>query len=291
MIRIWLSREGPPPIREQLAAQLLMGIMSGKLAGGSRLPSVREFARRLKIHRNTVSAAYQDLEARGWLEMRAGSGVFVAAGRAEGCSGVDAFVRLWMEQAQAHGYSREELLAALERMDAPAAHPAVVVVDPDVELARILAAEIGEVLGREVPFASLEMSPEGALLLAGEGNAAAVAARHPGAEILKLKLRSVPEMVAGVQRPATPVLIGLVSRSKSVLHWARPLLSALGFPPDRVLQRDPGEAGWAEGLQACGIVAADVVAARAFPQKGPQPVVFRLMSPASLDDLRGLVTG
>jgi DNA-binding transcriptional regulator YhcF (GntR family) len=104
MIRIWLSREGPP-IREQLSAQLLLGILSGQLAGGARLPSVREFARRLKIHRNTVSAVYQDLEARGWLEIHAGSGVFVAPGRAERLGGIDAFARLWLEQAQAHGYA------------------------------------------------------------------------------------------------------------------------------------------------------------------------------------------
>ncbi|MCL4844071.1 MAG: GntR family transcriptional regulator, partial [Bryobacteraceae bacterium] len=209
MIRIWLSREGPP-IREQLSAQLLLGILSGQLAGGARLPSVREFARRLKIHRNTVSAVYQDLEERGWLEMRAGSGVFVAAGRAERLGGVDAFTRLWVEQARLQGYGLEDLRAALDRIAENGTVHERVVVDPDPELARIIAAELEEAVGEPVPFSGLDERPRAALLLVSEGNAGAVAARWPDARLKRLRLKSVPELVAGIQRPPFPVLIGLV---------------------------------------------------------------------------------
>jgi DNA-binding transcriptional regulator YhcF (GntR family) len=288
MIRIWLSREGPP-IREQLSAQLLLGILSGQLAGGARLPSVREFARRLKIHRNTVSAVYQDLEERGWLEMHAGSGVFVATGRTERLGGVDSFVRLWVAQARLQGYGPEDLRAALDRIEGRSGKPARLVVDPDPELARIIAAEVEEALGEAVPFAGLDGTPRGALLLVSEGNAGAIAAKLPGARLHTLRLKSVPELVAGIQRPPFPVLIGLVSQSRSILQWARTLLSALGFPPDQVLLRNPAEVGWSEGLRACAIVAADVVAARAFPADGPRPRVFRVVAQDSLDALRGLV--
>jgi DNA-binding transcriptional regulator YhcF (GntR family) len=288
MIRIWLSREGPP-IREQLSAQLLLGILSGQLAGGARLPSVREFARRLKIHRNTVSAVYQDLEERGWLEMHAGSGVFVATGRTERLGGVDAFVRLWVEQARLHGYGPEELRAALDRITDNRDLHERVVVDPDPELARIIAAELEEAIGEPVPFSGLDERPRAALLLVSEGNAGAVAARWPDARLKRLHLKSVPELVAGIQRPPFPVLIGLVSHSPSILQWARTLLSALGFPPDQVLLRNPEEAGWSEGLRACAIVAADVVAVRAFPADGPRPRVFRVVAQDSLEALRGVV--
>lgn len=289
MIRIWLSREGPP-LREQLSAQLLLGILSGQLAGGARLPSVREFARRLKIHRNTVSAVYQDLEERGWLELRAGSGVYVAAGRAERLGGVDAFTRLWVEQARLQGYGLEDLRAALDRLtDNREVHERVVV-DPDPELARIIAAELEEAIGESVPFSGLDERPRAALLLVSEGNAGAVAARWPDARLKRLRLKSVPELVAGIQRPPFPVLIGLVSHSPSILHWARTLLSALGFPPDQVLLRNPAEADWSEGLRACAIVAADVVAAREFAADAPRPMVFRVVAQESLDALRGLVT-
>jgi GntR family transcriptional regulator / MocR family aminotransferase len=80
MVRLWLSREHAVSIREQLSAQLLLGIVSRRLAPGERLPSVRELARRLGIHANTVSAAYRDLAARGWVSKRRGSGVYVREG-------------------------------------------------------------------------------------------------------------------------------------------------------------------------------------------------------------------
>ena len=77
MVTLWLSREHTISIREQLSAQLLLGIVSQRLPPGERLPSVRELARRLGIHANTVSAAYRDLAARGWVSKRRGSGVYV----------------------------------------------------------------------------------------------------------------------------------------------------------------------------------------------------------------------
>lgn len=285
MIRIWLSREGPS-IREQLSAQLLLGILSGRLPGGLRLPSVRELARQLKIHRNTVGAAYQDLEARGWLEVRASSGVFVAPGRAERVGGIDALVRLWMEQAKSHGYTVEELRGALDRLAAPPGPLSVVVADPDPELARIIAAEIERAIGRPIPSSGIEEVLAAALVIASEGNAAAVAARYPSVRLCTVRLRSVPELVAGIQRPAAPVLIGLVSSSPSILHWARTLLAALGFPPDQVLLRNPAEPAWTEGLRACGIVAADVVAARALPASLPPPHIFQIVARESIEVLK-----
>ena len=78
-MRLWLSKNGEVPLREQLTAQIVLGIVSGDLPPGQRLPSTRELARRFKIHANTVSAAYRELEERGWLESRKGSGVYVRA--------------------------------------------------------------------------------------------------------------------------------------------------------------------------------------------------------------------
>src|SRR5260370_1534965 len=60
-MEIQLSRESEVPLRRQLAEQIVFLIGVGKLRAGQRLPSVRELARRLKIHHNTVSEAYQAL--------------------------------------------------------------------------------------------------------------------------------------------------------------------------------------------------------------------------------------
>jgi len=57
--------------------KVMLGILSEDLPAGHKLPSIRSLARRYQIHSNTVSAAYRDLEDRGWLELRRGSGLYV----------------------------------------------------------------------------------------------------------------------------------------------------------------------------------------------------------------------
>ena len=75
-MRIWLSKNNEVPVREQLATQIMLGIVSFDLKPGQKLPSTRELARRFNIHSNTVSAAYRDLAERGWVELRKGSGIY-----------------------------------------------------------------------------------------------------------------------------------------------------------------------------------------------------------------------
>ena len=72
-----LNRKGGLAVRHQLVAQLELRILGGELAPGEKLPSVRALARRLRLHPNTVSAAYRELEASRHVEMRRGAGVFV----------------------------------------------------------------------------------------------------------------------------------------------------------------------------------------------------------------------
>ena len=79
-MRFWITRNSEQPIREQLIRQVVLGILSEDLPAGHRLPSIRSLARRHKIHANTVSAAYQDLLHRGWIELKRGSGLVREAG-------------------------------------------------------------------------------------------------------------------------------------------------------------------------------------------------------------------
>src|SRR5271165_1212230 len=83
-MQLWFNRASEVSIREQLVTQVILGILSGDLAPGQRLPSTRELARRFKLHPNTASAGYRQLESEGWLESRRGSGVFVRTGARAG---------------------------------------------------------------------------------------------------------------------------------------------------------------------------------------------------------------
>ena len=50
---IRIDNSSEVPIRHQLAEQIVFLIATNRLAAGEALPSVREMARRLKIHHNT----------------------------------------------------------------------------------------------------------------------------------------------------------------------------------------------------------------------------------------------
>jgi len=66
------------PIYRQVIEQIRRQIMTGRLAEGGQLPTVRDLAGRLKVNPMTVSKAYSLLEIEGLVERRRGVGLFVA---------------------------------------------------------------------------------------------------------------------------------------------------------------------------------------------------------------------
>lgn len=293
MIRLWISRRASVPIREQLNAQLTLGILSRKLRPGERLPSVRDLARRLRIHPNTVSAVYHDLSLRGWVQTRHGSGVFVneSVHRA-GERGLTTFVREWVNAASARGFSLDAILAELQRLQQSNADTSdLIVVDPDVEFARILANEITEAVGRYIGCAGCEpvTIANASQVFVNAGSVGQLAGLLDGRSFHTVHIRSMQDVVAGQTRPAGPVLIGVVSRSKSVLSWAPTLLSALGFDSESLVLRNPADSDWQHGLSTCDVLACDVCAAKELPDN-LRPITFRLVTEDSLAEVRSLVT-
>lgn len=69
----------PKRLYEQVADQLRALIDCGEFAVGDRLPSERQLAEKLSISRPTVREALIALEVQGFIRIRVGSGVFVAA--------------------------------------------------------------------------------------------------------------------------------------------------------------------------------------------------------------------
>lgn len=61
----------------QIANCIVHGIRSGRLRRGSRLASSRAVADFLSVHRKTMIAAYEELQAQGWIEMIPRKGTFV----------------------------------------------------------------------------------------------------------------------------------------------------------------------------------------------------------------------
>ena len=65
------------PAYRQIVDELRILLVSGKLAPGSVLPSVRRMAVDLGVHFNTVAEAYRTLAEENWLDLRHGRGATV----------------------------------------------------------------------------------------------------------------------------------------------------------------------------------------------------------------------
>lgn len=78
-----ISNASSKPIYEQITGQIKAMILSGELAEGEQLPSIRALANSLRVSAITTKRAYADLEADGFIETVQGKGSFVAGGNAE----------------------------------------------------------------------------------------------------------------------------------------------------------------------------------------------------------------
>jgi len=77
MSSVWDDNQ---PIYQQLRERTIARILSGELAEGEALPSVRQIAVEMQINPITVSKAYQMLVDDELVEKRRGLGMFVVAG-------------------------------------------------------------------------------------------------------------------------------------------------------------------------------------------------------------------
>ncbi len=292
-----LNRRGGVPVRDQLVAQLELQILGGALSPGQRLPSVRALARRLDIHANTVSAAYQDLEASGHVELRRGAGVFVRRGAPaslDEARGLDEMIRLALRAAFRKGHSGVEIRDAVERWLKAAPPERLVVVDPSPEMGELVAREVRDVLRIPVSSCSVKEAQtepallSGALILTLPYHAGTVAKLAPrsAVEVLHLEFsRKDQDLVHSLPAGSTVLVI---SHSPTILPFASLLLRSLRG--DEVL----GEVKllarrreWKRLLPAADLVLADALAVdvlRALRTKRLRE--FRVLTEAALQRLK-----
>ena len=280
-MEIVLSRRGGVPVRDQLVAQLELRILSGQLAPGQRLPSVRALARRLEIHPNTVSAAYQDLEAAGRVLLRKGSGVFVRAGGPTAlpeAGSLDGMIRLALHAAFRKGYSGVHIRAAVERWLRAVPPERVVVVDPSREMAELLACELRlSIPVGHVAHCSLEdlgRDPgllAGALALCLPYHVESITRLCPDAAVEVVNLEIQPADRAAILDLPTGSVALVVTHSPTVVPFASILLRSLRG--DEVLVEArllSAVREWTRLLPAADLVFADALAAEAVKRQKPR---------------------
>jgi DNA-binding transcriptional regulator YhcF (GntR family) len=295
-MRLWLSRDGGVSIREQLVTQVVLGILSDDLAPGQRLPSTRELARRFKLHANTVSAGYRQLERERWVEFRRGSGVYVRANKpgvalSPGLE-IDQAIAALFRSARKLGVPLPSLRARLRQWLELQPPEHFLLIEPEEELRRILTAEIQQATLFPVSGCGFEDCSQrlaGAIAVALPNRAAKAKQLLPeGTELLVLQVRSVPASL-GTYLPAPKgVLVGIASRAPDFLKLARTVLNAAGFHPDSLILRDARKSNWHRGLQQASIVACDSLTATALPADC-RALPFPLISETSIAELRRYV--
>lgn len=254
-VDLHLELEPGEGLRQGLERALRSAVRAGVLAAGSRLPATRALAEQLGVSRGTVSAAYDQLIAEGYLEARHGSGTTVASvpGTARrstprpsppvrhnleaGISDVTAFpVAEWLRSA---------------RRALGSAAPSAFGFGPDKRGRPELRAALADYLGRARGVAA---SPERIIVTAGYVQALTLLARvlgpgriamedpgmpyhrelvaHAGNEVVPLPVDALgadpatlgPGLAAAVLTPAHQYPSGVTlppARRRAMIAWAR----------------------------------------------------------------------
>jgi GntR family transcriptional regulator len=294
-MQLWLSKKSDLPVREQLVAQIKLAIYSQDLKPGQKLPSTRELARRFQIHPNTVSAAYRELEQQGWVDLRAGSGIYVRTFKPDVAIelqlDLDNVIVEFLQIARRKGFSLAEIQSRIKHWMRLQPPDHFLVIDPDPEFRAILIAELKAGVKFRVAGASVEDCANrsllvGAVPIALYGQAEAVTAVLPAkTSCLLIHTRSVPEALKGEKLPSPEELIIVVSRWPAFLQYAHAVLGAVKVDPDSLSLRDAREPRWQKGLRAGSFVITDTATAEQIPP-GIRTRIFKVVADSSLAEIR-----
>ncbi len=294
-MQVRIRRNSGVPVKDQIRAQIELAMLSGELPRGSRLPPIRTWARKLKVHANTISAAYRDLGASGHVVVRSGSGVFVEPRprRTALQATVASRLREAVEEALATGLGKEDILAAVARFAEPQKPLGILVVDPSTEMGAVYASEIREATGAEVRVATLDELDLDPRLAAGL--VVAVLPYHVGRVEGIAALGRLVVFTLGLPNPETLIPKGISSGMVLVVSESPLFLSFARVSLRSVLSNDfeietcalENEKQWRRYLGASDMIIADAVSAPRLAAAGARHLMrLKLLSEDSIAHLK-----
>lgn len=297
-MKIWLSKNSAVPVREQLITQITLGVASGDLKTGERLPSTHEISRRFQVHPNTVSSAYRKLAEQGSIQFKKGSGFFVCENEQASLDEefkLDALIAQFFKTAQNLGFSIAEIKTHVEKRFSIQPPDSFLVVESDESFREILMEEIKPATNFKVYGTSFEE------LQSEQQNLTrifvAMIDEKPKIESvlsadttrIYLKARSVSGSLIGEVRPSENDLIAVVSGWEKFLNWSKTILVAADVEPDSIILRSTFEKDWQKGLQNAAIIICDTLTATKF-QNSARLKVFRAIADDSIKDLQEIAS-
>jgi len=163
-MRVIIELNNHLPVHAQLKEQIKFLILSGEMAPGTRLPTTRQLAGFLRINRNTVLKAYQELVQEGLIKCQRGRGCVVVERPMAVAQPVSArllaIIDHAIEQAGELGVDPDDFAAfayarAKQRRDVRVKRR-LVFVECEARIAASMAQVIQERLGVEVKPLALE---------------------------------------------------------------------------------------------------------------------------------------
>ncbi len=265
------------------------------MAPGSRLPSTRDLARRFHLHPNTVSAGYRQLQNDGWVEFRKGSGVYVRRVKADleifAALALDRLIANFFHSARGLGAPLLDVRSRMLQWLAMQPPDHFLLIEPDENLRRIVGEEIGRAVTLPVKSCGLQNDElaaqvENAIPVVLPSKEGLVRKALPAeADLVTLKIQSVPSSLAEWLPAQSGRLVGIASSWSGFLTRARTMLIAVGFAPETLVVRDAREPDWHRGLEETAAVVCDSVTAAELP-KSCRAIVFSLLAESSIAELR-----
>lgn len=224
-MQIRIDRDNDKPLFLQIVEEVERLVTQGHIPDGHRMPPTRELARQLGVNRNTVVAAYHELDERGRTTAHTGRGTFVRTDTLSDHAGIR-----W-EETLGHAAQRRALHATLDLHSVP-------VQEADISFAMNFPAE--DLLPVKTFHGALDrvLESEGARILTYGSPAGYGPLRHWIAETMS---------TAGVPVTAEEIVITTGSQ-QGIDLMARALVN----PGDTVLMAEPGYPGALSAFQVYG---------------------------------------
>ncbi|MEZ5305674.1 MAG: GntR family transcriptional regulator [Pyrinomonadaceae bacterium] len=286
-MKLWLAKDNGVPIKEQLATQILLGIASGDISPGDKLPSRAELARRFDIHENTVSNAYRVLTERGLVEFRSGAG-FYALGYFARTNKKDlaSLAARFYSEAISMGYESADILRAVNYCAAAGKGNDYVVVEEDPALREIMIQEVRSRSGARVtgihPLQIDAWKEAKCEFLALEDEKPRLGETIPTCRFLRVN--SVTDALKSAARPSADALIAVVSGWEGFLKYSQTMLAAAAIDADSIVLRLTSEKDWKRGLDSASIIICDSLTASLLPES-EKIRVFPIIASDSIEEI------
>ncbi len=297
-MQIFINRSSLVSLHEQLSAQIAHLIASGALAPGERLPSIRALARKLRIHHNTVLAAYQALQSRGLVLLQQGSGARVAAFDATRDAWLESYslrslAMQFVAQARARGHGEAEILEACRKALAPAIVTRLIVVNPHPDLQAIYLHELEAWL--DLPMSGMTIEAVEATDASGRSGACYVTSTNHAPRLqavlgdqapLISRLAPLDPLWQLARELPSDALIAIASASERFSILLKEMLSAVCDESQLIEVSCEDHEQVLAASRLCSLLVTDALSAESLARHPIQPVFcFRLLGSEFRDEL------